>query len=110
MLSLLANHGNLDELRARADVGDWHAAMQHAAMQLASLLVRRADLDELRARADARDKYAAEHLSGLLTKSALSGIIATNLYYCNRPPGRAGPGALSGQGTALLTGSRHVQR
>jgi hypothetical protein len=52
-------------LRARADAGD-----EHAALQLAGLLKARGDLDGaeeiLRARAHAGDRYAARELAGLL--------------------------------------------
>ncbi len=51
---LLAEHGDLDGLRARADAGD-----EDAAERLADLLADRGDLDGLRARADAGDGYAA---------------------------------------------------
>ena len=51
---LLAERGDLDELRARADAGD-----AYAAVRLARLLADRGDLDELRARADAGDEFAA---------------------------------------------------
>ena len=58
LADLLAERGDLDELRARADAGDGAAAMQ-----LAVQLGNRGDLDQLRARADAGDRYAAEHLA-----------------------------------------------
>ena len=61
LAGLLAERGDLDELRARADAGDGYAAMR-----LAGLLAGRGDLDELRARADAGDRYAAMVLAGLL--------------------------------------------
>ena len=65
LAELLAERGDLDELRTRADVGDGYAAIQ-----LAWLLARRGDLDEavqiLRARADADDADAAALLAGLL--------------------------------------------
>ena len=57
---MLAERGDLEELRTRADVGDTEAAAA------ARLLAGRGDLDELRARADAGDTYAAEELAGLL--------------------------------------------
>ena len=63
LADLLAERGDLDELRARADTGDGYAAGQ-----LAGLLAERGDLDELRARADTGDEYAASRLAGLLTK------------------------------------------
>ena len=58
---LLAERGDLDELRARADAGD-----RDAAGQLAVLLAEAEDLDELRARAGAGDGNAAWQLAGLL--------------------------------------------
>ena len=61
LLRLLAMRGDLDELRARADAGDWDAAMR-----LNRLLAERGDLDELRARADAGDWSAAGQLARLL--------------------------------------------
>ena len=54
LAELLAERGDLDELRARADAGDGDAAGR-----LAGLLAERGDLDELRARADAGDEAAA---------------------------------------------------
>ena len=60
---LLAERGDLDELRARADAGD-----PHAAYWLAEALVRREDLDELRTRANAGDPEAAYRLADLLAK------------------------------------------
>ncbi len=61
---LLAQRGDLDELRARADAGDGVAAQR-----LADLLAQRGDLDQavqvLRAPADAGDGDAAEQLAGL---------------------------------------------
>ena len=88
----LADRGDVDGLRARADAGDGAAAMQlaellagrgdldrpallraradagdeHAAMRLAGLLADRGDLDQLRARADAGDEHAAWRLAALL--------------------------------------------
>ena len=59
---LLARRGDLDELRARADTGDGAADQE-----LAELLARRGDLEELRARTDAGSDYAGEQLTGLLT-------------------------------------------
>jgi hypothetical protein len=64
LAELLAEHGDLDELRARADAGDGHAA----AYRLAELLAEHGDLDELRARADAGDGYAAYRLAELLAE------------------------------------------
>ena len=83
---LLADRGDVDELRARADAGDWYVAMllailladrgdldqlgaradvgdQFAAMTLVIVLARRGDLDQLRARANAGDQYAAKELA-----------------------------------------------
>jgi hypothetical protein len=58
LAKLLADRGDLDGLRARADAGDGPATSQ-----LARLLVERGDLDGakqvLRARADADDEDAA---------------------------------------------------
>ncbi len=58
---LLAERGDLDELRTRADADDGHAAWQ-----LALLLAGRGDLDGLRTRADAGDGHAARRLAELL--------------------------------------------
>ena len=58
---MLAERGDLDELRARADAGD-----RFAALRLADLLAEQNDLDELRARADAGDGTAALRLADLL--------------------------------------------
>jgi hypothetical protein len=52
---------DLDELRTRADAGDWEAGSR-----LAKLLGVRGDLDELRTRADVGDEHAARRLAGLL--------------------------------------------
>ena len=60
---LLADRGDLDELRARTDAGDWSAAMR-----LARLLADRGDLDELRARTDAGDPFVGQRLPELLEK------------------------------------------
>ena len=60
---LLAERGDLDELRARADAGDWNSASR-----LARLLAAHGDLDELRARADVGDQYAARQLAELLAE------------------------------------------
>ena len=51
LAELLAERGDLDGLRARADAGDGYAALR-----LAELLAERGDLDGLRARADAGDE------------------------------------------------------
>ena len=63
LAELLAERGDLDGLRARADAGDGHAAER-----LAELLAERGDLDGLRARADAGDRDAAGRLADLLIK------------------------------------------
>jgi hypothetical protein len=63
LAALLAEHGDLDALRARADAGD-----KDAAHQLAALLAEHGDLDALRARADAGDKDAAHQLAALLAR------------------------------------------
>ena len=60
---LLAERGDLEELRARADAGD-----RYAAGELARLLAERGDLEELRARADAGDESAAGQLADLLAE------------------------------------------
>ena len=59
---MLAERGELDQLRDRADAGDGNAAWR-----LAGLLARHGDLDQLRVRADAGDRYAALELADLLT-------------------------------------------
>ena len=58
MAELLAETGDVDGLRARADAGD-----ESAARELAGLLAERGDLDELRTRADAGDREAAFRLA-----------------------------------------------
>jgi hypothetical protein len=63
LAELLAEQGDLGELRARADAGDWHAAYW-----LAVLLSGRDDLGELRARADAGDWAAGYRLAELLAE------------------------------------------
>ena len=63
LADLLAERGDLDELRARADAGD-----EDAAGQLAELLAERGDLDGLRALADAGDEHAAMRLAELLAE------------------------------------------
>jgi hypothetical protein len=60
---MLAERGDLEGLRARADAGD-----QEAAWRLAGMLAERGDLEGLRARADAGDEAAAGPLADLLTK------------------------------------------
>jgi len=63
LADLLAERGDLDELRARADAGDIDAAVR-----LADLLAERGDVDGLRARADAGDGPAAVRLADLLAE------------------------------------------
>ena len=63
LAELLAERGDLDGLRARADAGD-----EAAAGRLAELLAERGDLDGLRARADAGDEDAAGRLAELLAE------------------------------------------
>jgi hypothetical protein len=62
---LLADAGDLDEPRARADAGDGYAAWY-----LVVRLARRGDLDELRARAGT-DPFAAWELAGLLAERGI---------------------------------------
>ena len=61
MAEVLADRGELDELRARADAGD-----SSATSRLAGILADRGELDELRARADAGNQAAASRLAGIL--------------------------------------------
>ena len=61
LLILLADRGDLDELRDRADAGD-----KDAARYLAGLLAEHEDLDELRDRADAGDASATLQLNSRL--------------------------------------------
>ena len=63
LVILLADRGDVDELRARADAGD-----AYVAMLLAILLADRGDLDQLRARANAGDQFAAMTLTILLSR------------------------------------------
>jgi thioredoxin-like negative regulator of GroEL len=67
LVQLLAEHGRVDELRARADAGD-----EYAADWLADLLTEQGRIDEalsmLRARADTGDSSAARRLADLLAK------------------------------------------
>ena len=53
-----AERGDVEELRARADAGEWAAARS-----LAELLAQRGDLEELRARVDADDEDATWELA-----------------------------------------------
>ena len=61
LAGLLAEGGDLDGLRARADAGE-----EAAAERLAGLLTERGDLDGLRARTNAGEWLAAERLDVLL--------------------------------------------
>ncbi len=89
LADLLAGRGDLDGLRARADAGDGEAAGR-----LAALLYERGDLDELRARADADDGYAAVWLAALLAgRGDLDGL---------RARADAGDGEAAGRLAALL--------
>ena len=63
LADLLAQRGDMEELRARANAGD-----RHAALRLAELLTQRGDMEELRARADAGDRHAALRLAELLAQ------------------------------------------
>ncbi|WP_322750797.1 MULTISPECIES: TIR domain-containing protein [unclassified Frankia] len=58
LADLLVASGNIDELRERADAGDWYAATR-----LADLLVDAGDLDGLRTRANSGDWHAAGRLA-----------------------------------------------
>ena len=83
LAKLLAERGDLDELRARADAGD-----EAAASRLAELLAERGDLDELRARADAGDGHAARQLAELLAERGdLDGLRARADAGDGSPPG-----------------------
>jgi hypothetical protein len=94
LTELLAERGDLDGLRARADADDLaalrlaellaehgdldgaeqilraraDAGAEHAIWELTELLARRGDLDGLRARADAGDKHAIRELAELLAE------------------------------------------
>ncbi|MDH2426453.1 tetratricopeptide repeat protein [Sphaerisporangium sp. TRM90804] len=61
LADLLADQGRVDELRARAEDGDWLAARR-----LADLLADQGRVDELRARAEDGDWLAAGRLADLL--------------------------------------------
>jgi len=63
LANLLAQRGDLDELRARTEAGD-----QYAARRLADVLAQRGDLDELRDRAISGDTHAAELTADLLAR------------------------------------------
>jgi hypothetical protein len=63
LVGTLADRGDLDGLRARADAGAGPASQQ-----LADLLARRGDLEGLRARIDVGDPYASSELTELLMK------------------------------------------
>jgi hypothetical protein len=64
MTLLLAEAGDVDGLRARADAGD-----EEAAWKMARLLAEAGDVDELNARADAGDGSTASRLAGLLAEA-----------------------------------------
>ena len=63
LADLLAEHGDLEQLRARADAGD-----ESATRCLADLLAEHGDLNQLRARADAGDESATRCLADLLAE------------------------------------------
>ena len=65
LADLLAEDGDLDGLRTRADTGD-----QYAALRLADLLAERGDLDGLGTRVGAGDRYAASRLADQLIKQS----------------------------------------
>jgi hypothetical protein len=93
LADLLAERGDLDELRARADAGDGTAALR-----LADLLAERGDLDELRARADAGDRFAAQRLADLMAATLRAAMEAIDIH----PP--AEPGRRSVFGGLLAPG------
>jgi hypothetical protein len=64
LADLLVKHGDLDELRRRADAGDETAVSRLASVSLAE----RGDLDGLAVRADSGDRSAAEALAQLLAE------------------------------------------
>ena len=61
LADLLAQRGELNELRTRADAGDMYAASR-----LAGLLAERGDFDGLRTRVEVGDENAAWPLADLL--------------------------------------------
>jgi hypothetical protein len=63
LADLLAERGDLAELRARAHAGDWPAGLRFTDM-----LVQRAALDELRALADTGNEYAVGELADILAE------------------------------------------
>jgi Domain of unknown function (DUF4062) len=63
LADLLAERGDLDQLRAWADADDWDVAYR-----LDRLLAERGDLDQLRARADVGDPDATSLLADLLAE------------------------------------------
>jgi hypothetical protein len=65
----------VDELRARADAGDWHAAKR-----LADLLAAQGRVDELKARADAGDESAAYSWAQLLATQGRIGELWMEVY------------------------------
>ena len=79
LAGLLAERGDIDELRVRADAGDGDAAWE-----LAGLLARRGDLDGLRARAVSGDLLAAGQLAG---RGDLDGLRARADPATGLPPG-----------------------
>jgi predicted negative regulator of RcsB-dependent stress response len=63
LVELLAAQGHTEELRARANAGDWHAA-EH----LADLLAAQGHMQELQLQADAGNRHAAERLAELFAR------------------------------------------
>ena len=87
LAELLAERGDLDGLRARADAGDGYAAWR-----LAELLAERGDLDGLRARADAGDgrRLAAGRAAGRARRPGRAVAPGpTPATGCRRAAGRA---------------------
>jgi hypothetical protein len=70
----LAGRGDLDGLRARANVGDEEAASQLAELIAVFQLAGRGDLDGLRARANVGDEEAASQLAKLLGRRKLDQV------------------------------------